>query len=220
MDIYLIVWLVAWLLSSFLISKLSPSTTTRVGGGFIASLIIAVALMPFLEEMESKNSGYQNYEHFTQGKKQGFSSGEKYYAFLAKKKAEEVKRQKQVKINAEAEKERRKVKREAERKEKAIACRKDLKCWAGSDEASAIVYCKNMIEKMVQYDYKWLDESWMTSTFSHYRWKSQTDGSVSYIGDKLKLQNGFGAWSNYMYSCDYDIKNERVLDVELKAGRL
>lgn len=227
MNMYLVLWFVLWLLAAFIISKYTQSMVIRIGGGFIVTIFTFILIVgagqswfEYQEEQRAKNRGYQSVEHYNQGAKQGFASGKQYYDFLAKKKAEAAARQKQLELRAKEEERKKKVQREAERKRKAVDCRKDLKCWARSDEASAIVYCKNMIERMAKYDHQWLDDSWLVSTFSHYRWKSQRDGSVTYIGDKLKLQNGFSAWSNYVYSCDFDVNNDKVLDVQLLKGKL
>ena len=40
------------------------------------------------------------------------------------------------------------------------------------------------------------------------------------FGDKLKFQNGFGAWANVIYMCVYDMKNKEVVRVGAEAGRL
>lgn len=56
--------------------------------------------------------------------------------------------------------------------------------------------------------------------FSHYRWKDAENGIVTVIGDKIKFQNGFGAWSNMIYECDVNPATEAVLDVRVSDGRI
>ncbi|MBB3392057.1 hypothetical protein FHT82_004838 [Rhizobium sp. BK275] len=48
------------------------------------------------------------------------------------------------------------------------------------------------IQKLAKWDFEWAD-SWSEPKFSKYRWKDQEHGIVTIIGDKLKLQNRFGA---------------------------
>lgn len=60
----------------------------------------------------------------------------------------------------------------------------------------------------------------LESKFSHFRWKNQGKGVMTFIGDEIQLQNGFGAWQNYAYECDYDPSSEQVLDVRAREGRL
>ena len=43
---------------------------------------------------------------------------------------------------------------------------------------------------------------------------------VTYVGDKIKFQNGFGAWQFATYACDYDPIADDVLNVDASLGRL
>jgi len=99
------------------------------------------------------------------------------------------------------------------------ACKKELLCWAEKYSISAGVYCEDYVEKLAQYSHGWTD-GMLEPKFSQYRWKNINKGVVTYIGDKIKFQNGFGAWKNYVYECDYDPINEVILDVRAQAGRL
>lgn len=94
---------------------------------------------------------------------------------------------------------------------KEAACRKDLKCWGEEGWAGATTRCPDVIEKLAKWDFEWTD-AWSEPKFSHYRWKDIDKGVVTYIGDKLKLQNGFGAWKHVTYTCDYDQTTQTVLD--------
>jgi hypothetical protein len=42
----------------------------------------------------------------------------------------------------------------------------------------------------------------------------QTKGTLTYVGDDLKFQNGFGAWAQMTYSCIFDPATKTVLPVE------
>lgn len=103
--------------------------------------------------------------------------------------------------------------------EEESACSKDLSCWGEKHSISAAVYCEKYVEKLAQYSHEWTDGI-LEPKFSHYRWKNIDKGVVTYIGDKIKFQNGFGAWQNYVYECDFDPAAETILDVRAQAGRL
>lgn len=76
-----------------------------------------------------------------------------------------------------------------------------------------------LIERLAKFQFEWAD-GWLEPNFSHYRWADQEKGLVTYLGDKIKFQNGFGAWQHYVYSCDYDPASDSILDVGGAPGRL
>lgn len=98
-------------------------------------------------------------------------------------------------------------------------CSKTLECWGERHFAAATVRCQSAVERLAKFSFKWTD-GFLEPKFSHYRWKSQKTGVVTYIGDKIQFQNGFGAWQNSMYECDFDTYSGRVLDARAGAGRL
>lgn len=98
-------------------------------------------------------------------------------------------------------------------------CRKTLSCWAEKHTVSAAVRCKDPVERLAKNSFEWTD-GMLESKFSHYRWKNQATGEVTYIGDKIKYQNGFGAWIFHTYECDLDASGERVTDVRASPGRI
>ncbi|MCS6258831.1 zinc ribbon domain-containing protein [Shewanella baltica] len=98
-------------------------------------------------------------------------------------------------------------------------CLKTLQCWGEKHSINAAVYCEDPIERLAQYSAEWTDGIG-SPKFGYYRWKDQSKGYITYIGDELKLQNGFGAWSNYTYECDFDPKTKSVLDVRVSQGKL
>lgn len=98
-------------------------------------------------------------------------------------------------------------------------CRKSLKCWGEKHDASAAVRCRGPVERLAKNDFEWAD-GWTEPKFSHYRWKNAQTGELTYIGDKIKFQNGFGAWIYHTYECDLDATGARVTDVRARPGRL
>ena len=100
-----------------------------------------------------------------------------------------------------------------------LKCRMDLQCWGDKHSLRATFACQGHIERLAKYAHEWTD-GFMEAKFSHFRWKDPSKGVVTYLGDKIRFQNGFGAWLPHRYSCDYDVLNEQVLDVGAEHGRL
>jgi len=98
-------------------------------------------------------------------------------------------------------------------------CRQDLQCWGERYLIDAGVRCQRAVERSAQYDMRWTD-GWTEPKFSRSRWENQDEGLITYIGDKAQFQNAFGAWQNVIYFCTYDPAADRVVNVEVEAGRL
>lgn len=98
-------------------------------------------------------------------------------------------------------------------------CRKDLNCWAEKKFVTASVHCKAPVEKLAKYSARWTDGTFDTK-FSHYRWLNREQGTVTYIGDKVEFQNGFGAFQKYIYECDFNPATDVVMEVRAQPGQL
>jgi len=98
-------------------------------------------------------------------------------------------------------------------------CRKTLRCWGEKHNANAAVRCRRPVERLAKNNFEWTDGI-LEPKFSRYRWKNEERGEITYIGDKIKYQNGFGAWTFYVYECDLDASGQTVLDVRASPGRL
>jgi hypothetical protein len=98
-------------------------------------------------------------------------------------------------------------------------CLQSLSCLAEKHIISASAMCQSPIQKLSKYSYEWTD-GFATPRFSHYRWASQPKEIITYIGDEIKLQNGFGAWAHYTYECDFDTAEQSVIDVRATQGRI
>ena len=72
----------------------------------------------------------------------------------------------------------------------------------------AEIVCPQYIERRAKYDYEWTD-GFLERKFTHA--VRQSDGTVRYVGEELKFQNGFGAWQRITYYCDLDVKNEIIV---------
>jgi hypothetical protein len=98
-------------------------------------------------------------------------------------------------------------------------CKKTLECWGEKHMVSAAVRCREPIERLAKNDFEWTDGI-LEPKFSHYNWKNKATGELTYFGDKIKYQNGFGAWVHHTYQCDLDSAGERVTAVRAAPGRL
>ena len=86
---------------------------------------------------------------------------------------------------------------------KEKACRQNLQCWGEKHALAATFACQPLIEGAAKYDYKWTD-GWLGTKLPRFRWKDRKAGTLSYTGDKIKIQNVFGAWQRVVYWCHFD----------------
>ena len=98
-------------------------------------------------------------------------------------------------------------------------CRQSAACWGDEHMVMAASACAPVVERLAQYAHEWTD-GFLGFKFSRYRWSDKDRGVVTYIGDEIRFQNGFGAWQNYVYECDYNPSTESVEDVRAAPGRM
>jgi Skp family chaperone for outer membrane proteins len=98
----------------------------------------------------------------------------------------------------------------ADAKAEAARCRQDIQCWAEGAFVAASFACTDAVQALAKWDYEWTD-GWSEPKLERYRWKDKDKGIVTYIGTKIKFQNGFGAWKHMTYSCDYDPASKSVV---------
>jgi hypothetical protein len=111
---------------------------------------------------------------------------------------------------------------EAARKEEiaaGAACEADIQCIGERKPVSATYACKPMVERLAKNDFQWTD-LWLEPKFGRFKWRDQAAGTITYVGDKVKYQNGFGAWTRYVYECDYNFRSENVNDVRAYPGQI
>lgn len=118
-----------------------------------------------------------------------------------------------------AEDEREQAQAAAEKLAKQQECKKDLQCWGDEAAVSGTYDCTQLIERMAKHDFEWTD-GMLEPKFSHYRWRDPEAGTITLIGDKIKMQNGFGAWTHMTYECDFNPISDGVVDVRVAEGRL
>lgn len=76
-------------------------------------------------------------------------------------------------------------------------------------EITAGVACKEPVEKLAKYNFEWFD-TWSEQKFDSYYSPVRAPGILVVTGDKIKFQNGFGAWQIMKYECAYDVVNNVV----------
>lgn len=110
------------------------------------------------------------------------------------------------------------VEREAEKARRVEhaeqACRNSLQCWGDKHSLYASTACAPQIEAQAKYQAEWTD-GWLGSKFDQFR-RGTTPTSVIYMGNQVKFQNGFGAWSRMQYECEFDPESKRVLRVHVE----
>ncbi len=62
--------------------------------------------------------------------------------------------------------------------------------------------CSRLIERSAQYDYDWT-AGLLQSRYRSIVWSGST---ITYTGNEIKMQNGFGAWRRMSYACEYDTR--------------
>lgn len=98
-------------------------------------------------------------------------------------------------------------------------CKTNIQCWGKKHRLDATFASEKMIERMAKYQYEWT-VNMFRDRLIRFKWRNKPDLTVTYIGDKIKFQNAFGAWQNMIYYVDYDPINKKVLDIRLQNGRL
>jgi hypothetical protein len=102
--------------------------------------------------------------------------------------------------------------------QQTLLCRHDLNCTLGGKIQDAVAQCQSAVESHSRWNFRW---SAGRSPFAGYRWNPKAPvekGLVDFYGDRLELQNGFGAWMNYQYVCTYDTNGRRVFQVAMHTG--
>jgi hypothetical protein len=123
----------------------------------------------------------------------------------------EVAREKELSLKAAQE--------ELDERKAKETCAKDLQCIFKEHELLILPQCKRSIERSAKYQFKWTGGA-LTPYFKRIAWKNEKKGVVSFIGDSISFQNGFGAWSNMIYFCDYSTLENAIVGISIDEGRL
>jgi hypothetical protein len=174
------------------------------GGAAILGFVCAIAFGNARMENEAEMAGFSSSSEYLAAKEDGITDPVVWSETLEKRKAEEAERIAQA---------------EEQRLAELEACKRDINCWGEKALAIATIGCPENVERMAKYDYEWTD-GLLDMKFSHYKWRDIDAGTVTVLGDKVKFQNGFGAWANMVYECDVNPSNGMIIDVRVSNGRL
>lgn len=98
-------------------------------------------------------------------------------------------------------------------------CQTELQCWGDKHVVRASVLCKAPVERLAKYTARWTDGA-LEGKFPKFRWLDKDKGSLTFIGDKVEFQNGFGAYQAHVYECDFLPGANVVLAVRAEPGHL
>ena len=222
MALVALVMAVVWLILSLIRKDQRTKYSKRTGFAFLAMFVLFGAGGYFADADMNESAieaGFADLDEMKAAKSAGFTDPVAYRDHLKDQKAKaEAAEQAAADAAAKA-----LAKAEAAAREKAEAeanaCRQSVSCYGDKYMAAASVYCPDQIERLAKWDHEWTD-GMLEMKFSHYRWKDKEAGIVDFIGDKLKMQNGFGAWQNVVYVCTFSTNPEMVLEVSAEPGRL
>jgi hypothetical protein len=181
--------------------------------------VIGMALLAHASEERAdevaRSAGWMSAADGRRALKAGFTTPDAWAPRRAALDAEEARRRAE---REEADRQVRAAEAEAKRLKEA-ECRATLRCWAERTIITASLMCREPVERLPRFSFRWVDK-WYEPKFSHYRWASLDKGTVTYIGDRMEIQNVFGAWVPHIYECDYDPETKQVLAVRAQPGRL
>jgi hypothetical protein len=200
---------------------------------FVASLIgmiISIVMGIRQDDWEAQQKGFLDALDLRAAKQAGIAAPAiwKTNREQLEKETQEAKRAADERVKAEqakAEAERAKAEQEeAEERAKAEhataeACERDLQCIGNEKSIEAAFACRPWVERMAKNDFQWTDH-WYEGKFDRFRWHEKSHDVITYVGDKIKFQNGFGAWVRSKYECDYNFRKKSVADIRVEAGQL
>lgn len=184
---------------------------------FWTGLLAVVVMLPLLVvaggelDENAREAGYQNAQDRRDAERAGISDpklwSKQRSEFLSKWRSEELQKEagaKQVKIDAE--------------RSSQAACKSDFNCWTNKFQRAATKACAPKVERLAKNNFEWSD-SFSSPKFP--RAMIDEDGTkITYVGDALKMQNGFGAWVIVTYECDFDTAAGTAIAVRVSPGQL
>lgn len=84
---------------------------------------------------------------------------------------------------------------------------------ANKFDVESTMACKPAVERLAKFNFEWFD-SWSEMKFPSFYTKTRGPGVFVVTGEKIKFQNGFGAWQIMKYECAYDAVNRRVVSAD------
>ncbi|WP_051447541.1 hypothetical protein [Rhizobium leguminosarum] len=97
-------------------------------------------------------------------------------------------------------------------------CRKDFNCWSNKFNRAATKACSPQVERAAKNNFEWTD-SFTAPKFPRAS-INDNGASITYVGDAIKMQNGFGAWVIMTYECDFDTVAGSAVAIRVNPGQL
>lgn len=94
---------------------------------------------------------------------------------------------------------------------KQAECRSSATCFVEASYSLAETQCVEEIEASATYGLKW-ENQFFQRKFSAAAWVSEQDGVVKLRGDRLRMENEYGAWGRAVYWCNYNASVGAVLE--------
>ena len=80
----------------------------------------------------------------------------------------------------------------------------------------ADIFCAEQVEARARFSARWTN-GFLENKFPVGQWQKETASEkiVLYMGDKIEIQNRFGAWQPHLYECLVDVRREKILSVNV-----
>jgi len=85
---------------------------------------------------------------------------------------------------------------------------------------TAVVECPDHVERLGNYGFRWTDGLWELKLRLSQTVVANDPDVVTYVGDRIEYQNGYGAWEPHVYECDLHATTRELVDVRAMPCRL
>lgn len=103
---------------------------------------------------------------------------------------------------------------------KAPDCANEQECMVSRLTIPAQVACREAIARHARYDVRWEGGMLGEDMFVRAGWSDETKTAITFAGDAVSLQNGFGAFSRVTYFCTVNTLSKAVTGLKVIQGRL
>jgi hypothetical protein len=107
--------------------------------------------------------------------------------------------------------------RQQREEERAQQCRADPQCYIEPTWRDAQSACAEAVERTVTFGIRW-ESGFFEDKFSSTEWWYMEQGVVVLTGEKVRLENQYGAWGKGHYWCNYDVPNAKVIGAGAQIG--
>lgn len=202
----ILLFIFVWLILAILFKKISDSIIVYIGVSFLISILVVPFASIYIKEKFNEYqdqklvaaSNFPDIETLRKAEKFQIYDYEHYQEYLR----ELEEKRKRIEAEKKHQQEMAELKNQWEKLEEQRQCRKNAECTGKKHYGTAATYCQREIERRAKYKFEWND-GWGLK-FPLMYWLSSDKKVIVYAGDRLQLQNGFGAMQNYIYRCAYN----------------